>query len=80
MDCTGPTCPACGDGEVDQDLPSSPLPFSTSPFMDCGGMDGRLDGCLDYIDLAILILLALSEPYTCYSTNTSLHLLLVLCG
>eukprot|EP00975_Prorocentrum_lima_P036337 7644489-Prorocentrum_lima.AAC.1 len=74
MDCTGPTCPACGDGEADLDLPSSPLPFSTSPLMDRGGMYGRLDGGLDDIDLDILVLPALSEPYTCYSTNNSLHL------
>eukprot|EP00975_Prorocentrum_lima_P016190 3435833-Prorocentrum_lima.AAC.1 len=64
MDGTGLTCPACGDGEVDLDPPTSPLPFSTSPLMDRGGVDGRLGECLDDVGLDILILPALSEPYT----------------
>eukprot|EP00975_Prorocentrum_lima_P039726 8346570-Prorocentrum_lima.AAC.1 len=64
MDCTSPTCPACGDVEVDLYLPSSPLHFSTSPPMDREGMDGRLAECLADVGLDMLILPAFSEPYT----------------
>eukprot|EP00975_Prorocentrum_lima_P039332 8267864-Prorocentrum_lima.AAC.1 len=61
MDGTGPPCPGCGDGEADLHLPSSSLPFSTSPLMDREGTDGRLEGCLADGFLDSLIPPALSE-------------------
>eukprot|EP00975_Prorocentrum_lima_P015699 3330034-Prorocentrum_lima.AAC.1 len=57
-------CPTCGDEEVDLDIPSSPLPFSTPLLMDCGGVDGCLEGCLADGFLDTLIPLALSESHT----------------
>eukprot|EP00975_Prorocentrum_lima_P050839 10652541-Prorocentrum_lima.AAC.1 len=64
MGCPGPTYPARRDGEVDLNLSDSRLPVSTSLLAGrgCRGLC-RADGVL-----AIVLLPALPETFTCYST------------